>query len=169
MVRLTRDGVWVWIKDHTMGASWLPARLRHPWAGILTGLVLIGVTFVAVPLLQPGFSGVSLRTLLLFLAIVLTAVMWGTGPSLVVTLLGIVVLDHIQWYPHLALNFGSAVLTLEDFLVLAGGVLIGYLAGQNVAAQKHAELMRARSDEERQRLDAVLEVMPAGVARVFSC
>src|SRR5215469_1850234 len=96
-------GVWVWTKDRTLGASWLPPRLRRPWSGILIGLALIGVIFIAVPLLRSEFSSVPLKTLLLFLAIVLTAVMWGTVPSLVVTLVGIVVLDHIQWYPNPAL------------------------------------------------------------------
>jgi PAS domain S-box-containing protein len=101
---------------------------------------------------------------LLFLAIVLTAIIWGMGPSLVVTLLGIVLLDHVQWYPRLALAPESTGLTLRDLFILVIGMLIGYLAGQNVESRKHAEQLRKLSEEERQRLDTVLEVLPAGLA-----
>jgi PAS domain S-box-containing protein len=159
-----RHGLWSWINDHTLGASWLPARLRGPGAGVLLGLAVIGGIFIAVPLLRPEIDGVPLGLLLLFMAIVLTAIIWGTGPALVVTILGMVILDHIQWYPHPALAPESGALTLEDIFILVIGVLIGYLAGENVATRRHVEQMRRRSEEERQRLDTVLEVMPAGMA-----
>jgi PAS domain S-box-containing protein len=159
-----RQSAWSWINDHTLGASWLPARLRGPGVGVLLGLAVIGVIFIAVPLLRPDIDGVPLGILLLFMAIVLTAIIWGTGPALVVTIVGIVILDHIQWYPHLALAPESGALTLEDLFILVIGVLIGYLAGENVATRRHVEQMRRRSEEERQRLDTVLEVMPAGMA-----
>jgi hypothetical protein len=93
-----------------------------------------------------------------------TAIIWGTGPSIVVTLLGIMLLDHIQWYPRLALVSATTATTLEDLFTLVIGAIIGYLAGQNVASQKYALEMGTRSDAERQRLDAVLEVLPSGVA-----
>jgi PAS domain S-box-containing protein len=160
----TRHRAWAWIKDRTLGASWLPSWLRHPWAGVLIGLVLIGANFVVVPLLLPQYKGVPLEVLLLFLAIALTAIMWGTGPSLVVTLVGIVMINHIQWYPYPALEPESVPLTLEDLIVLAVGLLIGYLAGQNVAAQNRVEQMRKLSDAERRRLDTVLEVLPTAMA-----
>src|SRR5215467_6592888 len=104
MFHQTWHGVWSWIKDRTLGASWLPSQLRHPWAGVLIGLALVGANFIVVPLLRPGFSGVPLERTLLFLVIVLTAIMWGTGPSLVVTLVGVVMINHVEWYPHLALH-----------------------------------------------------------------
>jgi PAS domain S-box-containing protein len=163
-VQRTRNGLWSWTKEHTSGASWLPSRLRRPEAGILTGLVLIGVIFVVVPLLRAAVSGVPLATLLLFLAIVLTAILWGSGPSLMVNVLGIVLLDHVQWDPRPALARESAALVLDDLFTLAIGILIGFLAGANVESHRHAEQLRRRSEEERQRLDTVLEVMPAGVA-----
>jgi signal transduction histidine kinase/PAS domain-containing protein len=168
MLHQTQRDMRSWVNNHTMGASWLPSRLRHPWAGVLIGLTLIGLIFVGAPLvqplLQPDFSSVRLGTLLLFMAIVLTAIVWGMGPSMLVTLLGIVVLNHIQWYPYPALELDSSALIMEDLLIFVIGVLIGYLAGQNVAARKHAEQMRQRSEAERHRLDTVIEVLPSGVA-----
>ena len=143
MLHQTRHNIRSWITDHTLGASWLPSRLRHPWAGALIGVALIGGIFVGVPLLQPKVSGVPLGTLLLFMAIVLTAIIWGMGPSLLITLLGVMVLDHIQWYPHLALEPESAGLAMEDLAIVVIGLLIGYLAGQNVESQKQAERYRA--------------------------
>jgi K+-sensing histidine kinase KdpD len=107
----------------------------------MLGVVLIGAIFVVVPLLRP--DGVPLGTLLLFVAIVITALLWGTGPSLVVTLVGIVMLDHLQWYPHSAFVPESTDITVEDILILLVGILIGYLAGQNVMSRKRAEHLRS--------------------------
>jgi PAS domain S-box-containing protein len=133
-------------------------------AGLLIGIALIGLIFVVVPLVRPDIGGVPLGLLLLVLAIVLTAITWGTGPSIVVTLLGIVMLDHIQWYPRLALDLASTAATLQDLFTLVIGAIIGFLAGQNVASQKYARQLLERSEAERKRLDAVLEVLPSGVA-----
>jgi len=126
-----------------LGASWLPSGLRHPWAGILIGLALIGMNFIVVPLLRPQYTGVPLEVLLLFLAIVLTAIVWGMGPCVVITLVGIVVINHFEWYPYPTLDPESSSLAIQDLIVLATGLLIGYLAGQNVESQKQAVRYRA--------------------------
>ena len=155
---------WTWIQERTTAPSWLPPWLRHPQTGVLVGLALIGAIFVLAPLLVPSVNGVPLLTFLLFVAIVLTALIWGTGPSILVTVLGIVVIDHIEWYPHFALIPETTATTLDDFFTLAIGLLVGFLAGQNVDAHKHAEQLRELSEQQRQRLDLVLQVEPAGIA-----
>src|SRR5215469_4084496 len=104
MVHQISHRAWIWVQDHTLGASWLPSGLRPPWAGILIGLALIGMNFIVVPLLRPQYTGVPLEVLLLFLAIVLTAIVWGMGPCVVITLVGIVVINHFEWYPYPTLD-----------------------------------------------------------------
>jgi PAS domain S-box-containing protein len=154
---------WTWIQEHTTAPPWLPSWLRHPQAGVLVGLALIGVIFVVAPLLLPSIHGVPLSIFMLFVAIVLTALVWGTGPSSLVTILGIVVVDHIQWDPRPALTPESAAIAMDDFFTLVIGLLIGFLAGQNVEAHKRAERLRELSEEHRQHLDTVLQVQPAGI------
>jgi PAS domain S-box-containing protein len=155
---------WAWIQEHTTAPPWLPSRLRRPQSGVLVGLALIAAIFIVAPLLLPSVHGVPLSLFMLFEAIVFTALVWGTGPSILVTLLGIVVIDHFQWDPRPALTPETTAIFVDDFFTLAIGLLVGFLAGQNVEAHKRAERLRALSEEHRHRLDTVLQVQPAGIA-----
>jgi signal transduction histidine kinase len=128
--------------------------LRQPQAGVLVSLALIGLIFVAAPLLLSTIHGVPLSIFLVFVAIALTALVWGTGPSILVTLLGIVVVDHIQWDPHLALTPETAAIILDDTFTLVIGLLIGFLAGQNVEAHNRAEQLRERIVAQREEARA---------------
>jgi K+-sensing histidine kinase KdpD len=157
-----RQRFWTWIQERTTAAPWLPSWLRHPQAGFLVGLALIGVIFVLAPLLLPSITGVPLHTFMLLVAIVLTALAWGTGPAILITTLGIVVVDHIEWVPHPALTPETTAIIMDDVFTLVIGALIGFLAGQNVEAHKRAQRLRELSEEHRQRLDTVLQVQPAG-------
>src|SRR5262249_13205586 len=65
----------------------------------------------------------------------------------------------------------SRGLALDDLFIFLIGLLTGWLGGENAHARRHAEQLRQvaeesrlLSEQERQRLDIVLEVLPLGVA-----
>ena len=157
LLRRTWHGVYRWAEDRTFAATWLPSWLRHTWVGYLVGIIVVGALFFVLPDLLFYISVMPLPVVLLLVMTTITALVWGTGPGLVVTLFGTAVLDHFEWSPHLSMVSLGSALEVEDLLVLLTGALISLLIGENTRAQRSAE-------EGRQLLDTVLEVQPAGVA-----
>jgi PAS domain S-box-containing protein len=157
LLRRSWHGVHQWAADRTLAASWLPSWLRHTWVGYLVGFIVVGALFIVLPDLLVYISVIPLPVVLLLLTTTITALAWGAGPGLVVTLSGSAVLDHFEWTPHLAMVSLGSALAVEDLFVLLIGALISLLIGENTRAHRNSE-------QSRQLLDTVLEAQPAGVA-----
>jgi signal transduction histidine kinase len=145
-----------WLMKHTYPASWLPPRWRHPASGYLAALLLellaVGLTWLLALLFPPFvFQGA-----LLGLVIVLVAVSWGEGPSILVTLLGAVLLAFVVLPPYFSWEIDDLSDTIGMGLYLVTGVTASLLASKAGRARRTAEHAQAR-------LEQVLEVLPAGV------
>ena len=186
-----------WFVGNTFAPAWLPRRWRHPLVGYLVAVllpVIIGTISVPLILMYPYLP----HNLPLVLAVVVVALNWGMGPSLIATLVSALVLYYAVYSPQftwvLANEEDLAALALFLIVALTISALAsqkerarrdaGCLAREAEQARQEAEgLMReaeqarqeaeelaaslareqARSEQERHRLQAVLDVLPVGV------
>src|SRR5258708_865019 len=118
-----------WVRANMFAPSWLPARLRHPALGYLAA-VMVEVIAVALTLLlrmvMPAFSQLGV---LVILGVVVVALNWGGGPSLLAALVGMALLSYAAFPPQ----FSWSIARVEDAvgvgLVLAVGLLISLVGG----------------------------------------
>ncbi len=159
-----------WFQDHAFSPLWLPERWRHPVLGYVMGILLAAAAVGLDLLIYMFFPNFDVPGLLVILAILLTALSWGAGPSLVATLAGVALMDYCDITPRLTLVKSAARLLADDLLFILVGVIISVIAMQVQRARRRAEAAaasfaaeRARSELERQRLQTVLDVLPVGV------
>ncbi|HEU5369739.1 MAG TPA: GAF domain-containing protein, partial [Ktedonobacterales bacterium] len=164
-------GLCRWFQDHAFFPLWLPERWQHPLVGYAMGILLVAAAIGLDLLIYLFFPAYNVPGLLVILAILLTALSWGAGPSLVATLAGVFLLDYFDFTPRLTFIKHVASLVASDVLFVLVGVIISVIAMQVQRSRRHAEALaasiaaeRARSELERQRLQTVLEVLPVGVA-----
>jgi signal transduction histidine kinase/PAS domain-containing protein len=160
----------IWLRDTTFVPPWLPARWRHPLTGYLVAL-LIDVVTASVTLLLITLSPVfGLEGVLLIAGVVLVALAWGAGPSLLATFVGTWLFEFVVLSPHFSWQLHQPAEWVDVVVLLSGGVGLSLLASQSARARRQAEEMarslraeQARSDLERLRLRTVLDVLPVGV------
>jgi signal transduction histidine kinase len=173
-----------WLKAQTTPARWLPPRWHHPIIGYLLAVVLTALASGLTRLLEVAFPALVLRESLLGVVIVLVALAWGLGPSLLATLTGAFLLALLVLPPEFSWEVENRSDAVGLALYVSTGVAVSLVAGQTGRAHRRAEqaarqaqaarqqaeqlahLLRdahAASEQERQRLQQVLDVLPAGV------
>ncbi len=162
-----------WFLENTFAPQWLPKRWRHPLVGYLVAVLLeIGVVSLAFLTghLLPVFA---VQGSLIILGIVLVALTWGAGPSLLAVLVGTGLLKLVVVPFYLPLLVNGAVGALCFAVSLLTGGSISLLASQSAWARRRAqELARslkasqARTDRERLRLRTLLDALPAAVGMI---
>lgn len=134
---------WRWLLAHTFVPRWVPARWRHPAVGYGLAVLLQIVVAASTRLLIGTFPTYSFPGLLEIAVVALIAVTWGAGPSLLATLVG-VVLEEAVVVPFHA-GDGPVVIgdLLEAALLLAAGISISLVTSMTQAARQRAEVERA--------------------------
>jgi PAS domain S-box-containing protein len=160
-----------WFQNYAFSPLWLPERWQHPIAGYVAGVLLVAAAIgldLLIFMFAPNFD---VPGLLVILAILLTALSWGAGPSLAATLAGAALMNYFDFTPRLVFIRHAITLLVDNVLFILVGLIISIVAMQIQSARRRAEAAaasfaaeHARSDLERQRLQAVLEVLPVGVA-----
>lgn len=160
-----------WFQNYTFAPLWLPERWRQPWVGYLLGALMALAAVAGDLLILQFFPTFDVPGLLLLLAVLLVALTWGAGPSLVATLAGVALLDFFDIPPRFTLAKQISAIVVDDSLVILVGGIISLIAMQVQRARRTAETWagalvaeRAHSELERQRLQTVLDVLPVGVA-----
>ena len=155
---------------NTFAPEWLPKRWHHPLVGYLVA-PLLEVGAVSLTLLTGHVLPVfAVQGALVILGIVLVALTWGAGPSLLAVLVGtgllklVVVPLYLPWLVNGAID---GVCFAVSFLT---GASISLLASQSAWARRRAqELARslkdeqARTERERLQLRTLLDALPAAV------
>ncbi len=153
-----------WFLANTFTPTWLPKRWNHPAIGYIAAVLLqVAAVFFTLLLFQ-AFPTFAFAGLLEVLAIVLVALSWGAGPSLVATLVGVVLLNFVVLPPHFTWNLNNIASAVEAFLFLMVGLAITVVASQVERARRNAEELASSLATERARLDAIIETVPDSVA-----
>jgi PAS domain S-box-containing protein len=168
--RFSWRGLRRWFQENTFAPLWLPKRWRHPIVGYLMGILLVGVAIAVDVLILQFYADFVVPGLLVILAILLTALTWGAGPGFAATLVGELLFDYFATPPPFTFYQQGAAWPIDDFLLMLIGAVITLIALQVQRARRNAEALaaalaeeRAHSELERQRLQAVLDVLPVGV------
>ncbi len=170
LTRETRLALWAWLQKNSFAPRWLPARWRHPFLGYCIAVIL---EFSAASLTLLSISHLpifALQGVLVTLGIVLVALNWGAGPGLLASFVGTLLLDFIVLPSYFAWFMDDAADSICAMAFLLIGFSISLIAGQNGRARRHAEELaqslkeeQTRTERERRRLRALLDVLPAAV------
>src|SRR5262249_11970354 len=139
LVGLAWRGLRRWLKNYAFAPLWLPERWRSPLVGYLLGILWVGVAVALDLLILYFFPAFRMPGLLVILAILLTALTWGAGPSFVATLAGVVLLDYFDITPRMLLARHIGDLLAEDILFIVVGTTISLIALQIQQARRKAE------------------------------
>ncbi|HEV2457531.1 MAG TPA: HAMP domain-containing sensor histidine kinase [Ktedonobacterales bacterium] len=150
---------WQWLQRNTFAPRWLTGRWRHPVVGyVLAVLVqLVGVLLTA--LLLAASARFVFASALVLLGVVLVALNWGAGPSLVGALVGAVLIDVVELPPRLAWM-------PED---LWDGVALVVLVGVSLTMSlvpSSVERAKRRAEEERTEAQVHAEALQRVQARM---
>ena len=153
----------LWVKlprfflDNAFTPQWFPEPWRYPAIGYLLGIVLQILAALGTILLMHIFPTFEFSGLFEILGIAIIALNFGTGPSLLATVVSILLLDFFVLPPHYSLNVNDLQSFVESVLFLLIGITISIVASQ-------VEQARRRAIEERTLLNAVIETVPDSVS-----
>lgn len=159
-----------WLSRQTSSAPWLPPRWRHPAIGYLAA-VLLQVLITALDLLV-FLRYPHLPHQLPFVAgVVIAALNWGVGPSVLATFVGAFLLYDVIFPPHFAWGLATSEAAIGLALFCFVCLMISWFVGQKEQARRQAatfaqeaEVSRQHTERERLRLQQVLDVLPVGVS-----
>jgi len=124
--------------------AWLPAALRRPVVGygaaILVPLIAVAYTF-ALMMALPGFMYSGLLSVL---GVVVVALVFGPGPSLLATLLGALLLNVVVTPPYFRFSLQTPTAILSFLLYVVVGVAISVIAGQVERGRRVAQRLAAQ-------------------------
>ncbi len=157
-----------WIRTNTFAPSWLPAYLRRPLIGYLVAILLAGVAAGLTLLLELGVEEFSLHDLLLLLAVVLVALTWGVGPSLVATVFGAALLSYLLFPPRFTASIESLDEAVSLGLILVVGILVSLLTGQVARARRQADQARQEAEAQAAQLRTALGALEEAKERLHT-
>jgi PAS domain S-box-containing protein len=145
-----------WFQVNTFAPGFLSGTWSQPIFGYF--VACIGQLVIILGLLALFHSYPSSRFLEgpFILFILLVALGWGAGPSIVALLVGAVLLVFFVFPPVLSFSIGQSSEVLELLLYIAVGLTISILASNTERARRTSEMIRLR-------LDTIIDAIPDSV------
>ncbi|HST88963.1 MAG TPA: GAF domain-containing protein, partial [Ktedonobacterales bacterium] len=155
-----------WFLDNTFAPSWLPPVWRRPEVGYAAALLTAIAATVITAALGAALPNFPLPGVVALLGVVLIALSWGAGPSLVTTVVMTLLLDFFVLAPRVTLSVSSAedVVATVLFLVVGGGTSV--IASQVERQRRVAEAARVEAEAANQQLRAVQRVTDTALAHL---
>ena len=160
LTRLPWQVVPRWFQENTFAPTELPKGLHHPAIGYLVAVLLQVLALIATMLLRQVFPTFAFISLLAIFAIVLVAVRWGAGPSLVGTVIGATLLNFVALQPHFSWDLDDPEDFVGIFLFLVVGLTISIAASQAERMRRNAKELTTSLAKERAQLDEFIETVP---------
>jgi K+-sensing histidine kinase KdpD len=146
------------VRAHAVVPDRLPRLWQHPPLGylvaVLAQLAAVGLTLPLRYLLVQAFP---YRGALSFLVVVLVALRWGVGPSLLTTLVGAALLNYAILPPYSAWSLGASQI-VATLLFLSIGLSISVLVSRTERARQMAQAATAREHELRAKAEAAVQM-----------
>jgi len=133
------SGIGETVKEGT--AKIKPPRFLN-WQGYLQGLVLVTVATLIGQLIHQLFTPTTIMGLYV-LAVVITAYFGGLGPSIMVSVVGVLAFDFFFIQPYLSFNVSDTQYILTFLVLLMVGIVISYLTSR-VRRQTEAAKIKER-------------------------
>jgi signal transduction histidine kinase len=155
---------WQWVQRNTFAPSWLPVRWRHPVVGYVVAVLVQALAILLTVLLLAAFPWAAFSTALVLLGVVLVALNWGAGPSLVAAVIGVVLINFVVLPPRLVWSLASFWDGVALILLVSVGLAMSLLASSVERSKRHAEEERAEAQLRERALQRVHERMDEFVA-----
>jgi two-component system sensor histidine kinase KdpD len=114
--------------------------LGRNWRGYLQGIGLVVLATLLGQLVHGLFAPTTIAMLYL-LCVVITAYLWGLGPAILISILGVLAFDFFHVPPYLTFDVSDTQYVFTFLALLAVGVVISYLASrvrrQTETARQH--------------------------------
>lgn len=141
-------------------------KWRHPVIGYTIALLLQAIALVVCVLMLRFFPDFRFPGLVQLVVVVLVACIWGAGPSLVATLVGILLVDFFLLRPYFSLSLRGIPDLIGIALFICIGCIISLVARQIAEERRRAEMLALFLTKEEAYLQAVIEAVPDPV-RVY--
>ena len=145
-----------WFQVNTFAPAFLSGTWSQPIIGYFVafvGQLLVVIGLLALFYTYPSFHFSEGP---LILVILLVALGWGAGPSVVALLVGTVLLIFFVFPPTFSLSFGQSSDVIELCLYVVVGLTISILAS-------NTERSRRTSEQLRLRLDTIIDAIPDSI------
>jgi PAS domain S-box-containing protein len=145
-----------WFRVNTFAPHFLSGTWSQPIFGYLVacfGQLAIVIGLLALFHTYPSFRFLEGPVILFIL---LVALGWGAGPSIVALLVGIVLLIFFVFPPTFSLSFGQSSDLIELLLYIAVGLTISILASNTERARRTSEQLHLR-------LDTIIDAIPDAI------
>src|SRR5205085_2199883 len=142
-----------WLRSNTFTPVWMTGRWRHRAVGYVVAVFLQVVAVALVVGLVQIFHAFPFPAALPILAVVVVALSWGAGPSLLATLVGALLLG-VLIVPHVfsvGLNPDEDVAGIVLYAIV--GVTISVSAGHTARARRSAEALA-------RQMQTIFDVVP---------
>jgi PAS domain S-box-containing protein len=157
--RRVREAVWT----SAFSPRWLPVPWNFPVVGYIAAVCLSSAMILLSWLLHQVFLTVALLGMLPLLAILLVALLWGTGPALIATLIGALLFNFVILPPSFTWNFSLLQPVLETVLFLVIGVTISLIVSRIEYARAQVVQEKAQAAGQARELEAILATIADGV------
>ena len=172
------------LRASTFTPEWLPEPWNHPILSYVFAILLPLGSMILALLLRQLFLTFVFPGVLLVIAILVVALLWGTGPGLLATLWGTILFNVIILAPQYSLSLNTIQDIFETCFLLVLGIIISLVVSriekvraEAVAAHLEIEKLVTQLETEKKALsqarqqaidqaseiEAIFEVMADGV------
>jgi PAS domain S-box-containing protein len=142
-----------WFQENTFAPGFLSGVWANPALGYLVALVFQLVISIAILMLMHFYPSFRFPSVPLILVILLVALGWGAGPSIVALLIGSAFLLFFVLPPIFSLSIAQSEDVIGIGLYLAVGLTISIFATRTERARRTSEQLRLR-------LDTIIDAIP---------
>jgi K+-sensing histidine kinase KdpD len=145
------------MQTHMLVPGWLTRSWSHPILGYFGAILLSGIVVAITFLLVRFFPSFPYSGALSILGILVIALWWGAGPSLLATLLIALLLDVVIFPPQFAWSLRTAQQIVDTGVFVLVGLSMSVVASRIARA-------RAEAVQARERLHDLFMQAPANIA-----
>jgi signal transduction histidine kinase len=146
-----------WFVVNTFAPGWLPRPLCHPLVSYLLAVLLPILVTVLDLFLAENYPDLFLQRLPFVLVVVVMALSWGLGPSLVAACWGTFLIHYVVRPPHFSWAFEAPQDVVGVVLFLLISLAVATLASRKERARRQVEELAASLEIERERLQQEFE------------
>lgn len=142
-----------WLQASTFVPNFLPSSWSHPFFGYVIAVLFQFVAVTTITLLVQFFPSFRFPEAPVLIVVLLVALGWGVGPSVVATVVGAALLVFLILSPDFSLAMAQVVDVVSVVLYTVVGLIVSILASQVQRARHHAETLSTH-------LETVIEAIP---------
>jgi PAS domain S-box-containing protein len=136
-----------WLRASSFSPEWLPAPWNRPVSSFIFAILIPLVSILLALLLRQIFLTFIFPGVLIIMAILVVAILWGTGPGLFATLWGTILFNIIVLTPRYSLSLNTFQDAFETAFLLGIGIIISLVVSR--IEQARAEAVAAHLEIEK--------------------